>query len=296
MPGLPQDRLAVRDLLEFAEPEQYRPVSVQRQPIAGTPGIQWERVEIASGDGDLIPCFLLEPDEPTGSNVIALHQHAGSFALGKSEAAGLSGDRMLAYGPRLCERGARVLIPDLLGFEERQRTWSPDPAADESLDALLRISNGSSLQSKQTSDIATITTWMIESFGDNQGIGVIGHSLGGQVALFNLAVDPRLTNGVVSCGLGTLASFEAHRIKHNPAWFVPGLAAAGDVQLVAAAVHQQQVLVSAGIDDPLFPLEGVHAVLAAFETGVCTAELFVGGHELPPRVEGLAIRHLTVEC
>ncbi|WP_130177564.1 dienelactone hydrolase family protein [Cryobacterium sp. SO1] len=296
MAELPHDRRAIRDLLEFDEPEQYRPLSVQRRPIAGPAGMYWERVEIVSADGDVIPCFLLIPEEPTGSNVIALHQHAGSFALGKSEAAGLNGDRMLAYGPRLCKQGARVLIPDLLGFEERQRAWSSDPAADESLDALLRISNGGSLQAKHTRDIATITTWMIESFGDDQGIGVMGHSLGGQVALFNLAVDPRLTIGVVSCGLGTLASFEAHHIKHNPAWFVPGLATAGDVPCVAAALHQQQVLVTAGIDDPLFPLEGVHAVLAAFEAGVCTAELFVGGHELPPRLEALAIRHLTAEC
>lgn len=292
MPGLPQDRHAIRDLLGFGEPEQYRPSSVQRRRVAGTAGMQWERLEIVAADGDVIPCFLLEPEEPSGANVIALHQHAGSFAQGKSEVAGLSGDGRLAYGPRLCEQGARVLIPDLLGFEERQRAWSPDPAADERLDALLRISNGSSLQAKHTQDIATLTTWMIESFGDASGIRVIGHSLGGQVALFNFAVDPRLTIGVVSCGLGTLASFKAQQIKHNPAWFVPGLAAAGDVQLVAASLHHQQVLVSAGIDDPLFPLEGVHAVLAAFEAGVCTAELFVGGHELPPRVGALAIRHL----
>jgi predicted esterase len=113
------------------------------------------------------------------------------------------------------------------------------------------------------------------------------------VALFALAADPRLTVGVVSCGLGTLASFEERRISHNPAWFVPGLAAAGDVQVVAGSLHEQRVLVSAGVDDALFPLAGVRAVLGSFRSGVCAAELFDGGHELPPAILESALSHLT---
>jgi dienelactone hydrolase len=285
-------RLAVRELLALENPEQYRPASVQRRRMHERDGVTWERVDIGSGDGDTIPCLLLTPDRRVRRTVVAVHQHNGEFALGKSEPAGLAGDPSLAYGLRLAERGARVLLPDLVGFEERGRGWSPDPAADERLDALLRVAHGSSLQAKHTRDIATVTTWITDTYGDD-GIGIIGHSLGGQVALFSLAVDPRLALGVVSCGLGTLASFEERRISHNPAWFVPGLAAAGDVQVVAAALHEQRVVVSAGTRDALFPIQGVRAVLAAFEPGVCSAELFDGAHDLPPHVLDAALAHLT---
>jgi len=285
-------RLAVRELLALESPEHYRPESVERRRLRERDGVTWERLDIGSGDGDTIPCLLLTPERPLPRTLIAVHQHNGEFALGKSEPAGLAGDPSLAYGLRLAERGARVLLPDLVGFEERGRGWSPDPGADERLDALLRVAHGSSLQAKHTRDIATLTTWITDSYGDGD-LGIIGHSLGGQVALFSLAVDPRLTLGVVSCGLGTLASFEERRISHNPAWFVPGLAAAGDVQVVAAALYEQRVLVSAGTRDALFPVEGVQAVLAAFEPQVCSAELFDGGHELPPHVLDAALVHLT---
>ncbi len=288
-------RLLVRDLLALDAPENHRPASVERRTLDERDGLLWERVEIVGPDGDTIPCILLSPTSgrPVARTVLAVHQHNAEFALGKSEPAGLAGNPSLAYGLRLAERGARVLLPDLVGFEERSRGWSADPEADERLDALLRIAHGSSLQAKHTRDVATLTSWIADTFGDDDGIGIIGHSLGGQVALFALAADPRLTLGVVSCGLGTLASFEAGRISHNPAWFVPGLAARGDVPVVAAALSDQRVLVSAGLRDALFPMEGVRAVLAAFGPGVCTPELFDGEHELPSHVLEAALTRLT---
>jgi dienelactone hydrolase len=286
-------RLAVRSLLGLEALESYRPTSVERDNLGERNGVTWEYVEFGSGDGDTIPAFLLTPERPVGRSVIAVHQHNGEFSLGKTEPAGLTGKPSLAYGLRLAERGARVLIPDLLGFEDRARRWTEDPGADERLDALLRVAHGSSLQAKHTRDIATLTTWLIDTYGADSGMGIIGHSLGGQVTLFSLAVDPRLTVGVISCGVGTLASFEEYRISHNPAWFVPGLTAAGDAPLLAAALQKQRVLVSAGTSDALFPLEGVRAVLAGFQPGVCSSELFDGGHDLPPHVLEQALTLLT---
>jgi predicted esterase len=112
-------------------------------------------------------------------------------------------------------------------------------------------------------------------------LGIMGHSLGGQVAFFSMAVDPRLRAGVVSCGIGTLASFEQHGISHNPAWFVPRLRSFGDVSAVAGALTGQRVMVSAGRSDPLFPWDGVREVVAAFPEGSCDFRPFDGGHELP---------------
>lgn len=279
------------DLLAIPEPVTLQPTAVRRQHLRLDDSTRWDRIELDTPDGDTIPCILITPLERSGVDVIAVHQHAGKFALGKSEPAGLAGDPSLAYGLTLAHAGARVVLPDLLGFEERQRQWSDDPAADEGLDALFRVSDGSSLQAKHTCDIAVVTSWMRESEPAANQLCIIGHSLGGQVALFSLALDPRISRGVVSCGLGTLASFQEARIRHNPAWFVPGLRTAGDVATVAAAV-EQPTFVAAGRADHLFPLDGVQEVLAAFRPELLTARVFDGAHSMPPPVLDAAVRHL----
>lgn len=291
MEDLPGNREWVRRLLGLDPPELLRPMAVRRRPLGSDGSIARERIEVDTSDGDTVPCLLLSPESPSGSTVIAVHQHGGEFSLGKSEVAGLRGDPSMAYGLRLAEHGVRVLIPDLIGFEERQRGWSPAGADDEQLDALLRIAQGSSLQAKHTKDIATLTTWLVEEPEMAGILGIMGHSLGGQVTLFSLAFDARLSAGVVSCGVGTVASFASHRIKHNPAWFVPGLAASGDVPAVARALEGQRTLVSAGSSDPWFPIDGVGAVLAGFGPGVCDIHLFDGGHELPAVLMELACSH-----
>ncbi|MEJ3405821.1 alpha/beta fold hydrolase [Rathayibacter sp. YIM 133350] len=286
-----ESRRIVNELLALGALEAYRPRRVQRDPLRSQGGIGWDRVEIVSGDGDTIPCLLLLPSDATGPCVIAIHQHAGDFSLGKSEVAGIRGDPSMAYGLRLAQHGVVALIPDLVGFEERQRRWSARPTDDEQRDALHRVAPGDSLQSKHTRDIATLTTWLLAEIAGAAGVSVMGHSLGGQVALFNLAADSRLRAGVVSCGAGTLASFAEHHIAHNPAWFVPGLAAAGDTPLLARAIERPMFL-SAGLHDPLFPLAGVEAVVGAFAPGLCAVDIFDGGHELPSRVASSAIRFL----
>ncbi|MGO4473870.1 alpha/beta hydrolase [Arthrobacter sp. M-10] len=293
MENLSGNREWVRRLLGLESPELLRPAAVRRCPLDPVGSIALERVEVDTSDGDTVPCLLLSPEAPAGRTVIAVHQHAGKFSIGKSEVAGLCGDPSMAYGFRLAERGVRVLIPDLIGFEERQRGWSPAGTDDEQLDALMRIAQGSSLQAKHAKDIATLTTWLVEEPGMAGILGIMGHSLGGQVALFSLAFDARLSVGVVSCGLGTVASFASHRIKHNPAWFVPGLEAAGDVPALARALHGQKVLVTAGSADPWFPVIGVRAVLAGFGPGVCDTHLFDGGHELPAEMMELACSHFV---
>ncbi|MBF4616430.1 alpha/beta hydrolase family protein [Curtobacterium sp. VKM Ac-1376] len=280
------------DLLAIPEPSAIHPTAVRRQHLRLDDSTRWDHIELDTPDGDTIPCILITPHKRSDVDVIAVHQHAGAFTLGKSEPAGLAGDPNLAYGLALAHAGARVVLPDLVGFEERQRHWSDDPGADERLDALFRVTDGSSLQAKHTRDIAVVTSWMGESDSPATQLSIVGHSLGGQVALFSLALDPRISRGVVSCGLGTLASFEAARIRHNPAWFVPRLRSAGDVALVAAAV-ERPVFVAAGRVDRLFPMDGVREVLAAFRPELLTAQVFDGGHSLPPQVLDAAVQHLV---
>ncbi|WP_269997771.1 dienelactone hydrolase family protein [Arthrobacter sp. B2a2-09] len=232
----------------------------------------------------------IDDDHQVGA-VVAVHQHAGNYALGKSELAGLEGDPQMAFAAELAESGVPALVPDLLGFEERQRD-AVDGRLAENRDAQDLLAGGSTLQGVHTRDIAMATSWL-EACDDVTGpLGIVGHSLGGQVGLFNLACDPRLRAGVLSCGIGTLESFEREGISHNPAWFVPNLRKAGDVHLVAQAIENQRVLIVAGQEDPLFPFQDVQSLVSSFREGVADFVSFDGGHAFPSAQRGHAVSWL----
>ena len=81
-------------------------------------------VEYAVEEAERIKSLLLLPrnaGEKTPA-IIAHHQHAGQFDLGRSEVVGLAGNPDQAYGAELAERGYVVIAPDALAFEERN--WS----------------------------------------------------------------------------------------------------------------------------------------------------------------------------
>jgi hypothetical protein len=74
--------------------------------------------------GERVAAWLLTPlgSAPRGGwpAILAIHQHAGQFEMGKSEPASLAGTSTVHYGLELCKRGYVVLCPDLLCFEDRR--------------------------------------------------------------------------------------------------------------------------------------------------------------------------------
>ncbi len=275
-------RSKILSLIGLGDIRSYVAAKVVRGPRVRHGKVLWERIELWTDGGDVVPCLFLRPSEdgyPVGA-AVAIHQHAGDYAMGKSELAGLGGDPQMAFALELAKSGVPTLVPDLLGFEERQRD-ATDPQKAEKRAAQDLLADGSTLQGVHTRDIAMATSWL-EACDDVRGpLGIIGHSLGGQAGFFNLTCDPRLCAGVLSCGIGTLESFERDAISHNPAWFVPHLRTGGDAHLVAKAIENQRVLVVAGRDDPLFPFRDVRGLVGSFRGGVADFVPFQGGHAFP---------------
>jgi dienelactone hydrolase len=87
-----------------------------------------QTVEYAVEEAERVKSFVLLPKNASGMApaVIAHHQHAGQFDLGKSEVVGLAGNPDQAYGAELAECGYLVMAPDAPAFEcESAPKWDP---------------------------------------------------------------------------------------------------------------------------------------------------------------------------
>ena len=97
-------------------------------------------------------------------------------------------------------RGHIVLAADAIGFEERVY---PGTEGEPNLDRWTqeKQDQGFSLIGKMAADVSRAVD-LLQSFDfvDPQRIGVIGHSMGGWMTVFSMAVEPRLKVGVTNCG------------------------------------------------------------------------------------------------
>lgn len=239
----------------------------------------WEGHLVNPVSRNKIPCLLLGP--ATGisrGGVVAIHQHNDEYELGKSEPAGLAGNPHAAYGLRMAVKGFTVIMPDLGCFEGRK-----DPAGqhrkNELSVALNAVAAGTSMHADYVQDVLACARYL-ESESGAGNVGVIGHSLGGQVALLCLAIDPRITTGVISCGLTTFEACRDEDVVHNPGWYVPGLAARGGYEAIAAGISGKRILATAAEEDVPFPAAGARQVQAAFADDVLEVSWRDGLHDL----------------
>ena len=202
-------------------------------PIAAAVRVQEESVELGDGferlrllirchDGDEMPAYLLRPiNVTTAPGVLALHQHASQWHLGKSEVAGLVGDQTNAFGPALAKAGLMVLAPDAVGFEDRRRTTSgtdphPDDAAQHERELAYRLLHGETLAQKVINDAQTALSALIaRTEVDPARVGVLGHSFGGNTVIFHAAVDQRVRFAATSGSRRHLPRPHRQRDRHR---------------------------------------------------------------------------------
>jgi dienelactone hydrolase len=256
------DRETLRRLL--GEMPAAAPLEGRTEETVELDGIVRERVSFQVEPGERVPGYLLRPvagDGP-GPAVLCLHQHAGQFELGKSEPAGLAGSPQQHYALELARRGFVTLTFDQLCFEERQ---NPQLAGNlyERFEFTRRVTFGSCLQTKMSWDAMRALDYLSARPEVDPGrLGCVGHSLGGQQALFLAALDERIKCGVSSCGFASLATIFRDHINHNFGAYVPGLAKRGDLGDVLALIAPRPFFVGVGRNDRIFPFDGVEATIA----------------------------------
>jgi dienelactone hydrolase len=259
-----------------------------------------------------VDAWLLRPrGEPPADGwpaVLALHQHAGQYELGKAEPAGLSVDQMYHYGLDLCRRGYVVLCPDHLCFEDRRppeyvrvANRALDGAQYERFEFTQRLLEGSCLQTKYLHDMVCALDLLAELPDVNDmRMGAIGHSLGGQEALWLAWFDQRVRAAVSSCGFGLIRTIIRDAINHNLALYVPGLLELCDIDGLLAEIAPRAFLLTAGEQDAIFPIDGVRALVASAEAAYAAhdvpdrfrAIIFPAGHSFPDQVKAEAYTFL----
>ncbi len=216
--------------------------------LSGTP--QWDRMSF----------FVLVPDKPLAMPapvMIIHHQHAGRFDKGKEEPAGLMYDPEQAFAVDLVKKGYITVTHDALCFSERQEK-------DEIYTAMKMLLHGRTLSLKYAWDVSRLIDYLVTRKDvDANRIGIMGHSLGGQEAIFCTVYDPRIKLAVSSCGvakIGGANSVLSEYINHNKAFYLPGLWAGPmqmDMKEIVAMIHPRPMLMSHGASDRIFPIEGV---------------------------------------
>src|SRR5215217_2566676 len=170
------------------------------------------RISYPSEEDDRIPAFLLVPHgEGPFPALLIHHQHHGQRHFGKSEVCGLVGDPLQAFGPALARRGMVVLSPDSICFEDRRRNRTgtePDQAdVDQHYNEMCyRLLKGDTFMRKVLSDSAQgISLLRSHTQVDQERVGMMGHSYGGNTTLFHGALDERIG---FACSSGAACSYQ----------------------------------------------------------------------------------------
>jgi dienelactone hydrolase len=214
-----------------------------------------------------IPVHILVPDEPgPHATLLALHGHGGDYLNGKSKVTAINGTRSgRGYGIELVLAGYVVVVPDLLGFGERDYVdqvrngpWNQDIERFLYSAATIKGATLAGLNMFDMSHVIDAVLTLPEI--DSGRLGVIGHSMGGTLAPMLMMYDGRLGVGVSSCGVSTWkAMLEAHVI-HNYAVYAPDLGDGTDFDDLVAALAPRPFFMIAGESDPNTPVDGVKVV------------------------------------
>jgi dienelactone hydrolase len=226
-------------------------------------------------DGDEARAYLLVPAGagPFGG-VLIHHQHNSEFHLGKSEVAGLAGDPLQAFGPALARRGAVVIAPDAVGFEDR---GSDGPRHFNEM--AYRLVRGRLLMTTGLGDAGlALAALLARDDVDRSRVGVLGHSYGGSTTLFQAALDERVRFACASGAACTYRRRMADGTGIELAQIVPGILDVADVDDLVRMIAPRPLLLVSAPADPYSA--DADAIAAAAAYPALEHARFAGGHPL----------------
>lgn len=200
--------------------------------------------------------------------VLTIHQHHGNWDVGKSEVVGLTNDKMYSYGVDLVNRGYVVIAPDIICFESRKdkKIYNTDRDSKAMFERFMfcdYLVHGSTLQTKTLHDLSVAIDVLYElDFVDKENIGIIGHSLGGQEAIWVEWYDKRIKVGASSCGVSMLQDIIDKMLIHNFYLYIPNMLKYCDFdEIINEITKERKLIISSGIQDERHcPLSGIDKI------------------------------------
>ncbi len=169
------------------------------------PGYRLDEYEHENGHGERIPLSVAEPDNRVHREpILAMHQ---TNECGRREVFGLEGEPTLAYGHELARRGFRVFSFDMAWTGERaHRHWDKD--------AFYREHPCWSMVGKTVAEMHDLAGLIRGAFGESEPLRCIGHSLGGLMIIFYMALHDGVSRAVCNaCYLNTPPNTDPKRAQ-----------------------------------------------------------------------------------
>lgn len=234
--------------------------------------LEWVTYEVEPGEP--VSTIVLVPDGVSATSpapaVCVWHEHAGRWAVGKAEPAGLDGDPMHFTGVALAKLGYVVICPDALCFGERQ-----DPEKKQSgpgferFEFLRYVVSGKCLAWKHILDMRRAVDYLISRPEvQAERIGCYGHSMGSTHTWLVGPWEPRLKCLVGNCCLPTYKGIHRTKILHCFPNFIPGIYQYGDTPEIASLIAPRPLHLNLGGKDSGSPIEeareGIARIAAAY--------------------------------
>lgn len=239
-----------------------------------------------------VPFYLLLPDDGDAPHptVLTVHGHCDNgkeLAVGRyrtDEQKRRITDEGRDIAAQAVERGYAAVAPDMRGFGE----LAPAVEGDNTCRMLQMRAQlfGRSLAGERVWDVLRLLEFVEDAEElDGDRIGITGHSGGGAVAMFAGALDERFSVVAPCCYFCTFAD-SILSIEHCACNYVPGLLELGEMWAVAGLTAPRPLLVAAGAEDEIFPVEGTRRAFdrlrdvydAAGASDQCSLAVGEGGH------------------
>ncbi|MCL1859633.1 MAG: alpha/beta hydrolase family protein [Oscillospiraceae bacterium] len=235
------------------------------------------KIEYTVDENFKAPAYILVPDNTKSINaaVIALTGHGygvadivGLTENGEEKPEGGDPGYQKNFAIELVKKGFIVAAPELFGFGELM--LAPNERHIRQGNSCFMLSTQLFMYKMTT---AGIRVWQAERMFDYltgrndvdpERIGVMGISGGGLASSFFAAYEKRIKACVVS---GYLCTFKdsVMGVYHCVDNFIPGLLKNGEMADLFGLIAPRPMLIEAGIDDDIFPIDGVKSSYARLE-------------------------------
>jgi dienelactone hydrolase len=262
----------------LGELPQKLPLDVKIVSEVQRDGFKRLKIEYTADENLRAPAYILIPDEIKEKNaaVIALTGHAygvadivGLTENGEEKPEGGDPGYQKNFAIELVKKGFIVAAPELFGFGELM--LAPNKRHRQEGSSCFMLSTHLMMYKKT---MAGMRVWQAErmldylisrSDVDAERIGAMGISGGGLASSFFTAYENRIKACVVS---GYLCTFKHSIIDlyHCVDNFVPGIINNGEMADLFGLIAPRPMLIEAGTDDDIFPIDAVKSSYARLET------------------------------